>query len=1131
MRTIFDSKKSAEELTNKQADFLQNQINSLRTEIENTKEELNLQEQELDNYKSDNEHSFSSSNITGNVINADVKLETPLVEADNIDAAQIDADNITANGASINNLTVNNLTANTKITAKEVEVNNSLTIHGDLNIEGSYNIENEYVEDLSADTADITELEGEKASFTGTLDEGEYNLSADTANITEQTSEEITVNTKATINEAEIEDLDVNNNGNINHLNIKNDVHSNVELYKNINRHLVNDRSVWIEVPVVNTGSFKMVVTDIDNTTYYFGINISYAGTNNATIQYDEVYWRIEPEYLGNIIWVYNNKLYFQCIPSSSIIDWKYEGCEPIANEVTPATYSYLPFDQQEASFIEINNASGTIFTKPVRIGNKSETGILTLSPTSWLASGDQPVQYDTTNDVEFGFYAPNQDLDKGASPQFHSIKLDTDGKSVVRANEDGIIYTQDPATVIDSGEKAGTLVPEEKLIEADDLYNYNGNSYSLRYISTPGPFYDLDEANKYKRFSASRNLDGLIYRAENNAGFADITDVQIKQETTDPSVAFGTGNKYTNIDVSSLTYVDEIDYDPAIGGGVGYKVDSGSDILIEVCKDVISNNVVTRTFTNRIAYVNDTNLDTNNMIWLGPNSSAYYINKIIRDKGASNSLVGTYAADGSASSYTTAPNMNLDKRYTIEAYTRIFNADGTGTHIGTGGVGSLSAFSTYWIVKNGTKYYICTQQESYDEFVKTYRRSANEYTSLTAAWDALRNNTFTKSWTVINPPNSTSIWYMPVHTVVDIYRGQQSTLNFVYPGRVKVYKKTVAVTDSYLDDVLLPPEATLNNPTTVSYKLYPLSDGTYVSCSEETTYGFTQITISKAYRIDQNDFTTGSPTIRYCILSYNSDGNLASYLGDENFLTPPATLNKAHEIIKNIVKEYADAGYYDIDSSITDHPIKNLGDGTIVHGSATVRTDLTVENDLEVERDTVLGSKEGFIDPDTGDPIQTNVTVKGTSDFKKTVQIGDDGTDTPANLRVRGGIYRYNGTEDTYEEIDSTYQRVEEKGLAGGYAPLDENARIPRRNMPYDVMEYRGSWDASSGVFPQGTVSDPLEIGDTYKVSVAGTIDGQYYGVNDEITYNGSGWDYYENNKVILGTTDLGVVGCMWLA
>ena len=58
-------------------------------------------------------------------------------------------------------------------------------------------------------------------------------------------------------------------------------------------------------------------------------------------------------------------------------------------------------------------------------------------------------------------------------------------------------------------------------------------------------------------------------------------------------------------------------------------------------------------------------------------------------------------------------------------------------------------------------------------------------------------------------------------------------------------------------------------------------------------------------------------------------------------------------------------------------------------------------------------------------------------------------------------------------------------------------------------AVNYKGTWDASTGVYPTGPVK-----GDYYIVNVAGTISGTYYGVGDWMVYDGTVWDKIDNQS-----------------
>ncbi|CAA0103631.1 hypothetical protein [Zhongshania aliphaticivorans] len=61
-------------------------------------------------------------------------------------------------------------------------------------------------------------------------------------------------------------------------------------------------------------------------------------------------------------------------------------------------------------------------------------------------------------------------------------------------------------------------------------------------------------------------------------------------------------------------------------------------------------------------------------------------------------------------------------------------------------------------------------------------------------------------------------------------------------------------------------------------------------------------------------------------------------------------------------------------------------------------------------------------------------------------------------------------------------------------------------------ALIYRGSYNASGDVAPSG----PNELGDYYKISVAGDFGGHEFKVGDSAIYNGSGWDKVDNTESV---------------
>lgn len=116
---------------------------------------------------------------------------------------------------------------------------------------------------------------------------------------------------------------------------------------------------------------------------------------------------------------------------------------------------------------------------------------------------------------------------------------------------------------------------------------------------------------------------------------------------------------------------------------------------------------------------------------------------------------------------------------------------------------------------------------------------------------------------------------------------------------------------------------------------------------------------------------------------------------------------------------------------------------------------------------------------------------------------------------------------------LSSTYVPQSEKGAALGVATLDASGKIPAAQLPSTVMEYQGTWDASTNT---PTLADGVgDNGDVYLVSAAGTQNlgsgNITFAVGDWAIYNGATWQKSGassvaslNNKesIILGAGDI---------
>jgi hypothetical protein len=112
------------------------------------------------------------------------------------------------------------------------------------------------------------------------------------------------------------------------------------------------------------------------------------------------------------------------------------------------------------------------------------------------------------------------------------------------------------------------------------------------------------------------------------------------------------------------------------------------------------------------------------------------------------------------------------------------------------------------------------------------------------------------------------------------------------------------------------------------------------------------------------------------------------------------------------------------------------------------------------------------------------------------------DGSVSNAELQHLNGISS-NIQDQLDDKIDSS-----EKGAANGVATLDGSGKVPVSQLPNAIMEYQGTWDAStnSPTLADGTGS----AGDVYRVTVAGTqfTPSIAFDVGDYAIYNGTKWE-----------------------
>lgn len=137
-------------------------------------------------------------------------------------------------------------------------------------------------------------------------------------------------------------------------------------------------------------------------------------------------------------------------------------------------------------------------------------------------------------------------------------------------------------------------------------------------------------------------------------------------------------------------------------------------------------------------------------------------------------------------------------------------------------------------------------------------------------------------------------------------------------------------------------------------------------------------------------------------------------------------------------------------------------------------------------------------------------------------------------------GLGNVDNTSDANKPVSTATQTAlnakqdtSQKGQANGYASLDSGGKVPVAQLPNSIMEYQGTWNATTNtpVLANGT-GNP---GDVYRVTVAGTALSLTFDVGDYVIYNGTTWEKSDTTdavasvagrtgNVVLTKTDVGL-------
>lgn len=169
---------------------------------------------------------------------------------------------------------------------------------------------------------------------------------------------------------------------------------------------------------------------------------------------------------------------------------------------------------------------------------------------------------------------------------------------------------------------------------------------------------------------------------------------------------------------------------------------------------------------------------------------------------------------------------------------------------------------------------------------------------------------------------------------------------------------------------------------------------------------------------------------------------------------------------------------------------------GIAVTGSATVGGDnITTNSASQTLVNKTIDADSNTISNISNDEIKTGAAI----DAAKIA----DGSVSNAEFQYLDGV-----TSAIQDQLDDKID-LTEKGANNGVATLDAGGKIPASQLPSTVMEYKGTWNASTNT---PTLADGVgDPGDVYIVSVAGTQNlgsgSISFAVGDWVIYNGSIW------------------------
>lgn len=207
-----------------------------------------------------------------------------------------------------------------------------------------------------------------------------------------------------------------------------------------------------------------------------------------------------------------------------------------------------------------------------------------------------------------------------------------------------------------------------------------------------------------------------------------------------------------------------------------------------------------------------------------------------------------------------------------------------------------------------------------------------------------------------------------------------------------------------------------------------------------------------------------------------------------------------------------------------------SAGSGSVTRVGLTVPTDIFTVSPAEITTDGTFAltkanqsANQVYAGPTGGAAAQPSFRSLVLADLpaltSADVGLGNvpnvDATD-PANI-VQSASYRFvtDTEKSTWDgkqnALGFTPENVANRGIANGYAPLNASGKLDNSYLNTSVMNYHGTWNASTNTPPLADGMIGADPGDIYIVSVAGT---QNLG-SGSITFQLDDWVIYSQSNV----------------